>query len=117
MKLMLIKFTKHWRNAVYSIDGRDIRDFVIRFNIKDFEVIQQRAVDAQPLSWYDRSYSVEQYFTTYELNMIKLELPEQNLKHIIGLVQEYEDLQADAESRELINQAKFIYRLKHGAKI
>lgn len=94
-----------------------LKDFIIRFNIKDVEIEQQRTVDSMPVSWYDRSYSIEQYFTTYQMNMVKLKLPEENLKHIISLIQEYEDLLADTEARELVNQAKFIYRLKHGAKV
>jgi hypothetical protein len=90
---------------------------MIRFNIKDVEIEQQRNIDSMPVSWYDRSYSIDQYFTAYHVNMVKLKLPEENLKHIIELVQEYEDLLADAEAKELINQAKFIYRLKHGTKV
>ena len=60
------------------------------------------------------SIEYNNYIREMRRKSAKLKMPLEQLEKLVDLAEEFDDLLHDRETRELINQARFINRLKYG---
>jgi hypothetical protein len=94
----------------------NIKKFMLNYNIQDVKMDRQQTKHVLPMSWNDLTYMPEQYFETELINMFKMSVPEKSLEKIVETVNEFDELMRDPETAKLLMEARFINRLKYGAK-
>jgi len=69
----------------------------------------------EPINYHHYEYGTASYhMTTKVVNIVEMECEMEELSKIIERFIEFEQMQYDPECRDLINQAKFVNRLKNG---
>lgn len=99
------------------MDPRKIRRLVERYEIRELDVEEEPYYDYRPFDRYSSpSSSIEynNYIREMRRQNVKLKMPLKQLEKLVDLAEEFDDLLHDRETRELINQARFINRLKYG---
>ena len=101
------------------MDNRKIRNLVERYQLSEFNIEEQPYYDyrqsysASPYS-YDMEYNMYDRYETKRRQLIALKMPIEQFEKITDLADEFDELLHDRETRELIQQARFIHRLKYG---
>lgn len=99
------------------MDPRKIRRLVERYGIRELDVEEEPYYDYRPFDRYSSpSGSIEynNYIREMRRKNVKLKMPLEQFEKLVNLAEEFDDLLHDRETRELINQARFINRLKYG---
>ncbi len=99
------------------MDNRKIKHLLERYEVRELNIEEEPYYDYRT---YDRySYPSSNIDYNYHIRemrrkSVKLKIPLEQLERLVGFAEEFDDLLQDRETRELINQARFINRLKHG---
>ena len=98
------------------MDPRKIRQAVERWGVTDLNIEEENYYDYKhydPYTFrdYDYKYSTVQAQRRFK---VKLEMPAERFERLVSLADEFDDLMHDRETKELIQQARFINRLKYG---
>ena len=98
------------------MDQRKIRQAVERWGVRELNVEEESYYDYRPYDSFsyrndDYRYATAQARRRYN---VKLTIPSEQFEKLIDRAEEFEDLMHDRETKELIQQARFLYRLKYG---
>lgn len=99
------------------MDNRKIKRLLERYEVQEINIEEEPYYDYRT---YDRysfpSSNIDYNYHIREMRRksVKLKIPLERLERLVDLAEEFEDLLHDRETKELINQARFINRLKYG---
>ena len=99
------------------MDNRKIKNLVERYHMSELNIEEQPYYDyrqSYSASPYDLSYNTYDRFETQRRRFVSLKMPIEQFEKITDLADEFDELLHDRETKELINQARFIHRLKYG---
>lgn len=108
-----------YRNAVaYNTDDERLREFIYRFRIEEVTTEPRQTYSSDSYSEYtlDNPSFYSPYTVRYEITeVVSVKIPLDYFKRLAHTVMEFDELMTYPESRSLIQEAKFLYRLRHGA--
>lgn len=100
------------------MDKRKVHQAIERWGVTELNYEEEYYYDYRNYDPYNfRDYDGYKYSTTVQANRrykVKLAMPSEQFERLLTLAEEFEDLLHDRETKELINQARFINRLKYG---
>ena len=98
------------------MDQRKVRQAIERWGVTDLNVEEEhyydyRQYDPYNFRDYDYKYTTVQGKRRFK---VKLTIPAEQFERLIDRAEEFDELMHDRETKELIQQARFLYRLKYG---
>ncbi len=94
-----------------------IKEFMYHYRIENIEQQVKVVRDIPRFSYSDVYKYGDTSFNYNETHMtyFKMEVPERELVNFVGKLNLFDNLMQEPETRQLVNEAIFIYRLKHGS--
>lgn len=102
-----------------KLEMTKIRGFLEKYNISDINVEVRQMAEMRPYRYDAIKYDMiayDDYMNYTLLNVYKMNIPEPSFERIIERMTEFDNMLSDPETAELIQQARFLHRLKHGAE-
>lgn len=96
------------------MDKRKIKYAVERYGVTEFNVVEEPYFDYQRFDSFSSPYGEHAYTKYRSRPNVTLKMPLENFDRLLNSAEELDDLLSDRETRELINQARFIYKLRYG---
>jgi len=98
------------------MDERKIRRAVDQFGIRELNIEEEPYYDYRPYDSFSYRNDDYRYATSQIMRRrnVKLKMPLEQFERLVEYAEEFDDLLHDKETRELIQQARFLNRLKYG---